>query len=166
MVRKIKTVTEEKQQNHVKQSKQAADNKEANKDMFSWSDDEIRWLLMAALDFKSQCEFDGMNWNSKRSKYKQILELMMKQYPITISKNYQNKNLLNKDRITAKLKSIIQTDFKKAVDTGKKSVCGRLVSTFYDLFTNFLGGSPVVTGLPFGVVRLATMNRKEMSRSL
>ena len=61
MVRKIKTVTEEKQQNHVKQSKQAADNKEANKDMFPWSDDEIRWLLMAALDFKSQCEFDGMN---------------------------------------------------------------------------------------------------------
>ena len=37
MVRKRKTVTEEKQQNNIKQSKQAADN-----DIFSWSDDEIR----------------------------------------------------------------------------------------------------------------------------
>ena len=76
---------------------------------------------MAALDFKSQCEFEGMNWESKISKCKQILELMIKQYPITISKNYQNKNSLNKDRIIVKLKSIIRTDFKKAVDAGKKT---------------------------------------------
>ena len=45
MVEKKKTVTEE--------SKQAADNKEANKDIFYWSDDEIQLLLTAALNFKS-----------------------------------------------------------------------------------------------------------------
>ena len=56
MGRKRNTVTEEKQQNNEKQPKQAADNKEANKGIFSWSDDEIQLLLMAALDFKSQCE--------------------------------------------------------------------------------------------------------------
>ena len=48
---KKKTVTEEKQQNNGKQPKQAADYKEANKDIFSWSNNEIQLVLMAALDF-------------------------------------------------------------------------------------------------------------------
>ena len=43
-----------------------------------------------------------MERKSKRSKYEQIFELMMKQYPMTVSENYQNKNSLNKDRITEK----------------------------------------------------------------
>ena len=53
MSRKRRSVTEKKQQNNEKQPKQAADDKEANKDIFSWSEDEIHLLLMAALDFKS-----------------------------------------------------------------------------------------------------------------
>ena len=61
---------------------------------------------MAALDFKSQCEFERVDWEYKRSKYEQIFELMMKQYPLTVSENYQKGNSLNKYRITAKLKII------------------------------------------------------------
>ena len=45
-----------------------------------------------------------MGWTG-RPKYEQIFELMMKQYLMTVSENYQNKNSLNKDGITAKLKS-------------------------------------------------------------
>ena len=105
---------------------------------------------MVALDFKSQCELEGMDWKSKKSKNEQIFELMMKQYPMTVSENYQKKNSLNKDCITAKLKSI-RTDFKKAADTGKKSGGVRVVFTFYDLCANLWGGSPAVTNLPFGV---------------
>ena len=48
---------------------------------------------------------------------------------MTVSENYQNKNSLNKDCITAKLKSIL-TGFKKAADAGKKSSGGRVVFTF------------------------------------
>ena len=76
-----------------------------------------------------------MDWEPRRSKYEQIFELMMKQYPMTFSENYQNKNSLNKDRITVKLKSI-RTGFKKAADAGKKSGGGRVVFTFYDLCAN------------------------------
>ena len=36
----------------TKQPKQAAGDKETNKDVFSCSDDEIQLLLMTALDFK------------------------------------------------------------------------------------------------------------------
>ena len=91
---------------------------------------------MAVLDFKAQCEFEGMDWESKRSKYEQIFESMMKQYPMTVSENYQNKNSLNKGRITAKLKSI-QTGFKKVADAGKKSGGSRVVFTFYDFVQIF-----------------------------
>ena len=62
-------LTERKRQNNEIHPKQAADDKEANKDIFSWSNDEIQLLLMAALDFKSQCEFEGIDWESKRFKY-------------------------------------------------------------------------------------------------
>ena len=65
MDRKRKRITEEKQQNNEKQSKQAADDKEVNKDIFSWTDDEIQLLLMAALDCKSQCEFEGWTGSPK-----------------------------------------------------------------------------------------------------
>ena len=54
-------VTEEKQKNNEKQPKQTANEKEASKDIFYWSDDEIQLLLMAVLDFKSQCEFKRIN---------------------------------------------------------------------------------------------------------
>ena len=150
MGRQRKTITKEKQQNNEKQPKQAADDKEAKKDIFSWSDDEIQLLLIITLDFKSRCGFKGMNWESKISKYERIFELMMKQYPMTVSENYQNKNLLNKVCITAKLKSI-RTGFKKAADAVKKSGGDRVVFTFYDLCANLWGGSPAVTSLPYGV---------------
>ena len=101
---------------------------------------------MVALDFKSQCELEGIDWKSKKSKNEQIV----KQYPMTVSENYQNKNSLNKDCITVKLKSI-RTDFKKAADTGKKSGGVRVVFVFYDLCANLWGGSPAVTNLPFEV---------------
>ena len=40
-----------KKNGNRKQPKQAADYKEANKDIFSWSNNEIQLVLMAALDF-------------------------------------------------------------------------------------------------------------------
>ena len=52
-------------------------------------------------------------------------KLMMKQYPMTLTENYQNENL-NEDRITEKHISI-QTGFRKAADTGKKSDSSRVV---------------------------------------
>ena len=69
---------------------------------------------------------------------------------MTVSELYQNKNSLNKDRITTKLKSI-PTGFKKAADAGKKSGGGRVVFTFYDHCANHWERSPVVTRLLFGV---------------
>ena len=45
---------------------------------FLWIGDEIQLLHQTSLNFKSKCEFEGLSWESVRSKYKQIFENMSK----------------------------------------------------------------------------------------
>ena len=92
---------------------------------FCWTDDKLQFLLKALLDFKSKCEFQGKSWKLKRSKFENILDIMLKQYPEDQEK-YPNREKRNKDRVAAKLKAII-TGYKKACDNGRKSVGGKIV---------------------------------------
>ena len=55
--------------------------------------------------------------------------------------------IVTKDRISAKIK-IIQADFRKAVDSGKKSGGGSVVFTFYSLCQSLWGSSPAVNSIP------------------
>ena len=86
---------------------------------FSWTDDKLQLLFEASLDFKSKCEFQGDSWESKRSKYENILDIMLKQFPEDQEK-YPSKEKLNKDRVAAKLK-MIRMVYRKACDNGRKS---------------------------------------------
>ena len=54
--------------------------------------------------------------------------------------------VLTKDQISAMLK-IICTDFRKAIDQGKRGGSGRVVSTFFDLCEQLWEGSPAVTAI-------------------
>ena len=40
---------------------------------FNWMDDEIQLLLLLEIcfDFKVESDYEGMNWESKRTKYEQ-----------------------------------------------------------------------------------------------
>ena len=69
---------------------------------------------------------------SKRSKYENISDIMLKQYPEDQEK-YPNKEKRNKDRVAAKLKTI-RTGDRKACDNGRK----RVVLELRLLFTGFL----------------------------
>ena len=113
---------------------------------FFQTDDELQLLLEVLSDFKSKCEFQGESWESKRSKYENILDIMLKQYPEDQEK-YSNKEKLNNDRVAVNLKTI-RTGDRKACDNGRKSGGGRIVFIFYGLCENLLGGSPAVTSLP------------------
>ena len=55
--------------------------------------------------------------------------------------------IVTTDRISTKIK-IIRTDFRKAVDSGKKSGGGRVVFTFYSLCQSLWGSSPAVNSIP------------------
>ena len=49
---------------------------------FSWTDDDIQLLLNSALSLKSDSEYEGLSWESKRAKYDIIFEKMLqKEYP-------------------------------------------------------------------------------------
>ena len=36
---------------------------------FKWTDDEIQLLLEVCFDFKAESYYEGVNWESKRTKY-------------------------------------------------------------------------------------------------
>ena len=55
--------------------------------------------------------------------------------------------ILTNDRISAKIKNI-RTDFRKAVESGKKSGGRRAVFTFYSLCQRLWGSSPAVNSIP------------------
>ena len=58
---------------------------------FFWTDDEMQKLLSLALQFKCKCEYEGRNWESIRSKYERIQEIIVESYPKTNkeSKDFQ-----------------------------------------------------------------------------
>ena len=39
---------------------------------FRWTDDELELLLKCCADFKSQKEYQGINWEDTRNKYEKI----------------------------------------------------------------------------------------------
>ena len=61
-----------------------------------------------------------------------------------------NLSLLIKERIASKIKDI-RGKYKKAVDSGKKSGCGRTVATFYVVCNEICGGCPATASLENGV---------------
>ena len=70
--------------------------KDAKKFSSSWMGNEIQLLLMTALDFKSQCEYEGTNWDSKRSKdlnMSKSLNWWWKNTHLEDQENYPSKNV-------------------------------------------------------------------------
>ena len=116
---------------------------------FSWTDPEIELLLEAVKVFASNCMFNGTDWESVKSKYDKIREILVERYPKIkegerSNPDYPNSKSLEritKDRIAAKLKAV-RKNFKKAVDSGKRSGGGRVVMTYYDLCHDIWAGSP------------------------
>ena len=57
-------------------------NRQLSKIDFTWRDDEVQLLMEAALELKSQSDYDGINWESKRNKYDQIKDTICERYPV------------------------------------------------------------------------------------
>ena len=80
-----------------------------------------------------------MKWESKRTKYEQIKSKFCEQYPEVEDEKFPRSNDLDsitKERVSAKLKSI-RTNFRKAVDTGKKLEEERSYSRFMNYVNKF-----------------------------
>lgn len=110
-------------------------------------------LLEVCFELKAESDYEGINFESKRIKYELVKDRFCEQYPTVMNNTHARTNDLNsitKERVSAKIKSI-RGNFKKAVDSGKKSGGGRIIFTFYDICESIWGGSPAVRSISNGI---------------
>ena len=64
---------------------------------FFWTDDKLQLLLQAALDYKGKWECNAKKWETKCQKYKDIFNILMKEY-LDEKGKHPNKEKLNKEQ--------------------------------------------------------------------
>ena len=108
-------------------------------------------------NYKVSKNAEGIDWESIQSKYADILELMLAEYPETpdaakdLNKDYPHKKTeITKQVLTTKLKAI-RIKFRQAVDSGRKNGHGRVVFLYFDLCEHIWGGSPATEQILSGV---------------
>lgn len=116
-----------------------------------WTDDEIQLLLETVLDFKTEKSYESIDWESIKTKYEKIRENFVQNLPETKSEEYpHDAALFTRDRISNKTKKIC-ADYRKALDTGRKSGGGRVVAFFYDLCSEIWTGCPATESMDNGI---------------
>ena len=143
---------------------------------FSWPPETIEALLKYTKEYKTKCEFSGVDFEADlQSLYTELRRCMANENPedfgpveltvITEVKDMDTaeysvfrktiddeKARVRKgyERIKEKLKTLRQ-DYRNAVNRGTRSGSGKLVQDNYDLLTEIWGGSPATTSLSFGI---------------
>lgn len=121
-----------------------------------WTDDEVDLLLSVVLEYKLSKTAENIDWETCQSKYSDILDLFLSQYPspenaAEIGKEFPHKeDELTKVILTSKMKAI-RSKFRAAIDSGRKSGHGRVVLLFFDICQDIWGGSPATTTIPTGI---------------
>lgn len=124
---------------------------------FQWTDDEAELLLNVTHDYKVTKVAEGTDWESVKSKYADILELMKNELPSSteeasnLLKDYPHtKEQMTKQILTNKLKAV-RLKFRQAVDSGRRSGHGRVVMLYYELCERIWGGSPATEQIESGI---------------
>ena len=119
--------------------------KTSGKKDFQWTDDKSELLLTVTHKYKIQKITQGENWESVKSKYVDILQLMTAELPSTPEevkqcvKDYRHTgDEMTKAILSNKLKAI-HLKFRKAVDEGRKSGNDRVVFIYYEQCEKNLG---------------------------
>jgi len=116
-----------------------------------WTDDEIQLLLETVRDFKSEQAYESIDWESIKTKYEKITENFVKNLPKEKTSEYPHiPDQFTKDKISSKIKAV-RGKYRKALDSGRKSGGGRVVSFFYDLCSEIWSGSPATQSMASGV---------------
>ena len=126
---------------------------------FSWTDDELSLLLKVVIDYKAYQASNGKDWETVKRKYEDIIERFLERYPSEISDasqvankypNGRDKSVFTKERVVSKIKKI-KLGFRKAIDSGRRSGGGRVVTQLYDECLEIWSGSPAVESMKSGL---------------
>ena len=123
----------------------------------SWTDEETALLLQVIIDYKSSKAALGLDWETIKSKYDDICERLQSRYPkerdeIDLEEypNYSDPSVITKEKIIPKIK-LIKAQYRKAVDSGRRSGGSRIVQALYKECTEIWAGSPAVESIPNGI---------------
>ncbi|XP_041916299.1 uncharacterized protein LOC121680823 [Alosa sapidissima] len=116
-----------------------------------WTDDEVQLLLKVTLDYKASVAADrpGFDWESSHSKYWDILQRFLDNYPSAeaasaMGKDFPHKKKdITKAQLTSKLKNM-RTKYRQSAEAGQKNPRGRVVLLFYKMCETIWGSSPVI----------------------
>ena len=110
-------------------SERSSTTSKATETEFCWTDDETQLLLESVNQYRCKYEYEGINWQSVRSKYERTPEISIDSYPKNSveGKELENAEVISKDRVAAKLKKKTRQDYKRAADANRKSGGGRVV---------------------------------------
>jgi len=103
---------------------------------FTWTDEEINLLLHVVIAYKTGKAGEGVDWETVRSNYEDLTKIFLEKYRENDGKKFPRRTeatvRFSKDRIQNKLKRI-KLNFRKALDKGRRSGGGRVVTFFYEV---------------------------------
>ena len=129
------------------------------KSNLTWTPSETLLLLDVASEYKVNKMLNGIDWETCRSRYDEILKDFIEKYKEhTCDGNnhtqdfpmHSNLEFFTKNVIIGKIKRL-KKDYKTAVDTGRKSGGGRVIYQYFEQCEKLWEGSPSVETLPEGV---------------
>jgi hypothetical protein len=134
--------------------KTAPGKNDSGKKEFVWSDDEVELLLNVVADYKALKASESVDWESVKTKYKDIFERFLAALPegnTQVCENFPHKkDEIKLQSLTSKLKAI-RLKFRQAVDSGRRSGHGRVVMIYYELCERIWGGSPATEQIDGGI---------------
>ena len=144
--------------------KMASRKRKANSDgstdneYFTWTDEETALLLNVALSYKNEKTCEGKEWESIRTRYEELQELFIERYPNNDEfevdpaqfPNCKDTSIFSREKINVKLKRI-KFGYRKAVDSGRRSGGGRVVTILFDKCAELWSGCPAVEAMDNGI---------------
>eukprot|EP00794_Sanderia_malayensis_P010159 gene10159-11199_t len=130
-----------------------------------WSHEQTALLVKIVLDYKTLKTNLCQDWESIKNRYEEITTRFRASYPRKESgvspeefPKYEDTSVITKDRVSTKVKRI-KTSFRKAVDSGRRSGGGRVVTHLYDECHKIWAGSPAVDCIENGIATMTELSQ-------
>ena len=125
----------------------------STKKLFVWTEEETALLLKVVLDYKTVKFAAGQDWETVRSNYEDLAKRLAEAYPNEVTEEFprgERKEDFTAAKIASKMKKM-KNGFRKALDSGKKSGGGRIVSSLYQECADVWAGCPAATSIDGGL---------------
>ena len=122
------------------------------KKLFVWTEEETALLLKIVLDYKTAKYAAGQDWETIRSKYEDLACRLQEAYLDEVTDEFprgETKEEFSASKVSSKLKKM-KNSFRKALDSGRKSGGGRIVSSLYQECSEIWAGCPAATSIDGG----------------